>query len=175
MHYAFPFLPLEVQTSIKELIALGSIPESALDLLVARTAKALEDKTTSLQMDVERIELAINARVERIGQKLQADLQTQFGATNAMLIDVRAAQMTTHPQITQALAGVTALQKTNEDIEIWVSRLEQSFIAGRDFAADERLRIEAKFNGAVAGLDGRVTAIEDILELKPKADSGADG
>jgi hypothetical protein len=89
MTHNLQFLPLEIQTSIAELRALGT-PDHALGLLVDRILKASEAKTTSLQMDIVRIEDAITLRLDRLGEKIVADMHTQHGATNSMLLDVRA-------------------------------------------------------------------------------------
>ena len=116
MHYAFPFLPLEVQTSIKEMLALG-MPEFAVDLLIDRTAKALEAKTTSLQVSIERIETSLETRVDKIGEKLVADLRTQHGETNGMLVDVRSAQQ-------EAGRGIADIKKAWEQMDIWRGQVD---------------------------------------------------
>jgi hypothetical protein len=107
MHYAFPFLPLEVQTSIKELIALGNLPESVIDLHIERLSHALEQKTINAQRQVVDIEQSMERRVERIGQamaeKVSADLQTQNGVTNGMISD-------TYTLVQQQGAAVTGLR-----------------------------------------------------------------
>lgn len=157
MSYNAQFLPLEIQTSVKELRALGT-PESALALLIDRILKASEAKTTSLQMSIVQIEESITLRLDRLGDKLQSDIQTQLGNTNAMLVDVRNAQMNAHPQIME-------LRKAVQDLDIWSGRLEQAFIAGRDFAADERARLEV----LIVDTRARVTIIESILEITPPA------
>ncbi len=158
MSHYLPFLPLEIQTSIAELRHFG-VPESALDLLEQRIFKASEAKTTSLQMDIVRIEDSLATRVERIGEKLRADLQAQHGATNEMLIEVRAAQQIAHPQIAE-------LRSVVQDIDSWQGRLNDAFESARDHAANERLRLEAKIDT----LETRVVVIEEILELKPRAE-----
>lgn len=161
------FLPTEIQSSIDALRAAGA-PLDELDRLVDRILHASEAKTTSLQMDIARIETAFERRYGLFEDKLIADDQARTGGLYEMISEVRNAQINAHPQITQALDGVHAIQKTNEDIEIWVGRLERAFIIGRDFAADERARLETKLNE----VDGRVAVIEEILELKPKAGDG---
>lgn len=91
MHYAFPFLPLEVQTSIKEIIALGTIPENAIDLLIERTSKALESKITHAQREVIAIGESADRRVEQTAQIYEDRLRLILGDTNGMLADVRTA------------------------------------------------------------------------------------
>jgi hypothetical protein len=158
MHYALPFLPIEVQTSIREIIALGNVPESAVDLLIARTAKALEDKTTSLQMDLERIETSFEHRYDLIETKLIADNQQRTGGIYEMISAIRNAQLIAHPQISE-------LKTTLDGYRDWGDRLEAAFVAGRDYAADERVRLEAKLNGAIE----RIEVIESILEIAPES------
>jgi len=143
------FLPVEVQTSIAELRTFA-VPDETIARLVDRILKASEAKVTSLQMDITRIEESLERRVDLIGQKLQADLRTQHGETNGMLIEVRGAQLLAHPQITE---------------------LRDAFVHSSEFAAAERARLEAKIDEVIE----RVTVIEEILELKPKANGGGNG
>jgi len=166
MHNA-QFLPVEVQASIADLRALGT-PDAALDLLIERILKASEAKVTSLQLDLERIETSFERRYALVEQKLIADNQTRTSDIYQMVSDVRTAQLEAHPQITQALAGVNAIQKTNDDIEIWVGRLEQAFVAGRDHAADERSRLWQ----AVDLLNERLLVVEQALEITSESTSG---
>jgi len=151
------FLPLEIQTSVAELRRLGT-PEHALTLLIDRILKASEAKTTSLQMDIARIEEAITLRLDRIGDKLIADNQTRTGDIYQMVSEVRGAQMTAHPQIAE-------LRKVVQDLDIWSGRLEAAFVAGRDFAATERARLEV----LIVDTRARVSIIESILEIDPPA------
>lgn len=141
MHYAFPFLPLEVQASIKEMAALG-IPESAIDLLIARTAKAIEDKTTTLQMDVVRIEGSIERRVDLIGEKLASDLRTVLGETNGMLVDIRTAQQTQEAAVTGLRAefhdGMQAIGERVTDNTARIGDLEQK-VAEHDQSRDQSI------------------------------------
>jgi hypothetical protein len=146
MHYAFPFLPLEVQTSIKEIIALGTLPESVIDLLIARTSKAIEDKTTSLQMDVVRIEDGMVSRVERIGQMLDDRLKTQHGASNQMLADIHAAVQ----QQGAAVSGLRAeFQSFGEDVSNRLGGVENRMDASendRQALHEQNDRLEQKFD-----------------------------
>ncbi len=161
------FLPTELQASIAELRDCNDpvARAAALDRLVDRILHASEAKTTSLQMDIARIETAFERRYELFEDKLIADNQTRSGDMYQMISDVRNAQMAAHPQITDALNGVNAIQKTNQDIEIWVARLEAAFIAGRDYAASERARLEAR----IETIDGRLGVVEQTLEIEPQA------
>ena len=69
MSYQLPFLPLEIQTSIAELRALGT-PEYAVELLIDRIAKASEAKTTSLQRAIVEIEDNMEKRLQLIAKYL---------------------------------------------------------------------------------------------------------
>lgn len=159
MNHNIQFLPTEIQASIAELRALGT-PDSAIDLLVIRILKASEAKVTSLQMDLERIETSFEHRYGLLEGKLIADNQTRTGDIYQMVSDVRNAQLAAHPQISEALTGVKAIQKTNEDMEIWVGRLEAAFVAGRDYAAGERGRLEARIDS----IDERLVAVEARID-----------
>lgn len=160
-HPYFQFLPAEIQSSIAALRDLDdpAARATALDQLTERILKASEAKTTSLQMDLDRIETAFERRYDLIETKLIADNQSRTSDIYQMVSDVRNAQLAAHPQITEALAGVNTIQN-------WVGRLEAAFVAGRDYAASERARLEV----AIVAIDARVTVVEAILELKPKAD-----
>ena len=154
------FLPTEVQASILELRDSG-VPAATLDLLVTRILRASEAKVTSLQLDLERIELSFERRYGLLETKLIADNQNRTSDIYQMVSDVRNAQLVAHPQISQ-------LQTTLNSYREWGDRLEAAFIAGRDFAASER----ADLRTAIEEIDGRVAVIEEILELKPKANGG---
>jgi len=160
MSHNAQFLPIEIQTSVAELRALGT-PESALAMLIDRILRASEAKTTSLQMSIVQIEESITLRLDRLADrladKLQSDVRTQLGETNAMLVDVRAAQMNAHPQIAE-------LRKVVQDLDVWSGRLEAAFAAGRDFAANERARLEV----LIVDTRARVSIIESILEIEPE-------
>jgi hypothetical protein len=171
MHYAFSFLPLEVQTSIKELAALGT-PESAIDLLIERTSKALEAKTTSLQLDIVRIEESLNTRVERIGEKLQADLRTQHGETNAMLLDVRNAQIAQEAAAHQLRADFQAFGETVSDRLTGVEdRMHASESDRRDIHTAIR-DLNTRHGKQLAALHERLRAIEHQLESAGQHEAG---
>ena len=172
MHNNVQFLSTELQASIAELRTLDD-PDArarALDLLTDRILKDSEAQTTSLQLTIERIEKAFDHRHGLLERKLIADNQTRTSDIYQMVSQVRNAQIEAHPQITQALAGVNAIQKTNEDIEIWVSRLEAAFVQGRDYAASER----SKLWQAVDLLDERLTTVEQARGIVPAADPPAE-
>lgn len=146
MHYAFPFLPIEVQTSIKELIALGNLPESAIDLLVERTAKALEAKTTSLQMSIVQIEERIDARIDRIGEKLSGDLQTQHGSSNQMLADIHAAVQSQGAATEQLRADFQTFGETVSGRLSGVEERLDTSEADRKQLHEQNDRLEQKFD-----------------------------
>jgi hypothetical protein len=172
MHYAFPFLPLEVQTSINELIALGT-PESAIDLLVARTAKAIEYKTTSLQRDLEQIDIAIQLRLDKIGDKLTSDLQTQHGATNQMLADLLGGQRQLGDTLVSQGAAVHELRaefqsvgERIDDIERWRTEVNEeraSFRESRDQSREQRDRTEQAVKAVATQLYTFIERIEGLI------------
>src|SRR5258707_13530944 len=99
MTIAFDLLPIELQASVVELRA-AQVPESAIETLIARTLQALGVKSNKVQIEVWQMEERLGNQLAQIGDKLQADLQTQHGATNDMLLELRQAQRKAHPQIT---------------------------------------------------------------------------
>lgn len=166
MHYAFDFLPLEVQTSIKELIAFGA-PEGAVDLLVARTSKAIEAKTISAQRQVVEIEHSLEQRVDRIGDKLAGDLRTVLGETNGMLIDIRTSQQGQETAVGELRAefhhGIQQVGERLTDLEAWQPHVEQelaSFRESRDQSKAQRTRTE----NAVTALAQQFKAFTDRIE-----------
>ena len=86
--YNFEFLPVEVQARIKALHDLPGVPEPMLESLIDSILHASEVKTTSLQMDIDRIENSITQRLDRIGSKMESDVQTRLGASNQMIVDI---------------------------------------------------------------------------------------
>lgn len=138
------FLPIEIQTSIAELRALGT-PDHALHLLVDRILRASEAKTTSLQMDIVRIEDAITLRLDRLGEKLAADMRTQHGASNQMLADIRTLAQQQETATAQLRAEFQSVGEQLNDIDIWRAEVDQerkSFRQSRDQSLDQRTRTE---------------------------------
>lgn len=156
MHYAFPFLPIELQTSINEMIALG-VPQSAVDLLVERASKAIEAKTISAQRDVIEIEAASNTRVDQISARLEERLRTIMGDTNGMLADTHTIVQNTEAAVTGLRAefhdGLSAIGERVtdntariEDLERKVGEHDQS----RDQSIEERKLLREDMNESKA-------------------------
>lgn len=149
MHYAFSFLPLEVQASLKELLALG-VPESAVDLLTDRVFKGIEAKTVSLQQDIERIEMAIDRRIddiaERLANRLDDRLRTQNGDTNGMIVDIHT-MVQTQEAATKALQAEfhTFGESVNDQLLGFGQRMDASE-NDRHALHEQNDRLEQKFD-----------------------------
>lgn len=167
MHYAFPFLPLEVQTSIKEMLALG-VPESAVDLLIERTSKAIEAKTTSAQRQVIEIGESADRRLEQLSQVYEDRLRLALGDTNGMLADIRTAVQGQEA----AVNGLRAeFQTFGEDLSGRMGDLEQRMGASeadRRQLHDQNDRLEQKFDrleGDVRHALARALGADRVAEL----------
>lgn len=143
MTIPFDLLPVELQQSVRELREAG-VPESTIAALIDRTLTALATKANRVQVEVWEMESRLGDQLSKIGNKLQSDIQTQLGATNEMLIEVRSAQLTAHPQIEEARQGIAELKKNWSELERWRSRVEAalaSFSESRDESKEERAQI----------------------------------
>lgn len=171
-HY-LNFLPLEIQTSIAELRSLGT-PDRMLDLLIERIFKAGETKTTSLQMDIVRIEDSINARLERIGVKLGADLQSQLGATNDMLVDIRTSvqnhEAATHQLRAEFQTFGESVSGRVDDLEGWRATVDgtlNSFRKNHDESTAQRARTEHAVNELTTQFERFVAEIQALIAQGP--------
>jgi len=158
------FLPVEVQTSIAELRALN-VPESALALLVERITRASEAKTNSLQMDVIRIEESIGKRVDRIGEKLRADLRTQHGETNGMLIDIRSSTQQQEAAVEALRADFQSFGEAVSERLTGVERRMDASEADRKDIHDVIEALNTRHGGQITQIAQRLLAIERLLEI----------
>jgi hypothetical protein len=152
MSHNTQFLPLDIRTSIAELRALH-VPEAAIDLLSFRILKALEAKTTSLQMDIARIEESINTRLGRNEASLIADLRDRHHETTTMIRSLQTEFDRRGPLIDQILAQIAAI---NDEI----ATIEHEVIQD-ELQRDERIRLTVGLRGVLARWD-EVTALLDI-------------
>lgn len=161
MSLPFDLLPIEVQASVLELRAAG-VSESTITMLMARTVAALGIKSNIVQVEVWQIGEQLREQLTQIGVSLHGNVQTQLGAINEMLSEVRNAQLHAHPQITEALAGIAALKKDWSELEEWRGRVEATiggFMESRDLSLAER----KEFSQALTKLDERLTLVEHVI------------
>jgi len=163
MAIAFDLLPVELQASIVEL-RHAQVPEAAIDTLIARTLQALGQKSNKVQAEVWQMEERLGKQLTQIGDKLQSDLQTQHGATNGMLIELRNAQLEAHPQIREARQDVADLKKAWAELESWRSRIEAALLSFEE-SRDESKKERATIQTAIRKLNDRLKEIERLLEI----------
>lgn len=143
MTLPFDLLPTELQASIVELRQSG-VPESIIATTVERMVAALGAPANRAQVEVWQIGQDIRAQLGQIGSKLQSDIQTQLGATNEMLIELRNTQLTQQPAIEEARQGIAELKKNWSEMDTWRGRVEAalaSFSESRDESKLERKEI----------------------------------
>jgi hypothetical protein len=172
MHYAFPFLPLEVQTSIKELIALGA-PAGAIDLLIDRTSKAIEARTTSAQRDVIEIGEQADRRVDALANQFEDRVRLALGDTNGMIADVHSAVQTQEA----AVRGLREeFQRFGEDMSERIGGLEKRMAASerdRKEIRNEIRVLNGRHGTQIEAIDERLRAIEELLALSGNHEVGS--
>lgn len=181
MPHQFDLLPIELQSSIVELRA-ASVDEAVIEQLIERTLSALVVKSNRVQVEVWQIEERLGTQLEQIGLKVQADLQTQHGATNGMLIELRAAQLEAHPQIREARQDVAELKKSWLELAAWRSRVEAtltSYAESRDQSKIERAELKALSTAdrdesrvEIRKIATRLTEIERLLQIAGEHEAG---
>lgn len=189
MAFSFDLLPTELQASVAELRAAG-VAASVIDTLVERTLAALVTKSNKVQVQVFQIEERLGLKLEQIGLSLQADLQSQHGETNTMLLDLNTAWLNTKPMIEEAGRGIAEIKKLWEELSSWRGRVETA-LAGlsefrresttdrqgiRDAVADQNTRHGqqiAELIGQFRAFDTRLEAIEQLLEIAGNHEAGS--
>jgi chromosome segregation ATPase len=171
MALPFDLLPAELQASILDLRASG-VPEAVIDAFVERMLHALGVKANRVQVDVWQMEDRLAHQLGQIGDKLQADIQTQLGETNGMLMDVRSAQIEQGAAVGALRAEFHAVGEHLSDLDAWRERVEGvliSFSESRDQSLEERRRLrqdmdEANIHRAAlqAKMDELTAAVERI-------------
>lgn len=148
MLHNFNLLPVELQADIIELRSAG-VNDDFIDRHVGRMLGALETKSNKLQVDVWQIEESLSRKIDLGYGKLQADLQTQHGATNAMLVDLRSAQQHAHPQIAEARQDVADIKKLwagmlrwQEQVDHWRELLDGRFEELSDSFSSHETRLD---------------------------------
>jgi tetrahydromethanopterin S-methyltransferase subunit G len=139
------FLPIDIQESIKELRA-GGVNERTLAGLTDRILRASEAKTTSLQMDIDRIETSINRRLDRIGDKVEADLQTRLGSSNQMIVDIYTAVQSQGAAVTGLRAEFQTFGETVSGRLSGVEGRMDASEADRRQMHEQNARLEQKFD-----------------------------
>jgi ABC-type transporter Mla subunit MlaD len=189
MPHQFDLLPIEVQASVVELRAAG-VSEHTIDALITRTLQALGVKTNAVQVDVWQIGVDLREQLEGIGNKLQADLRTQHGATNSMLADLNTAWTTARPLIEEASRGIADIKKLWGELEQWRSRIEATLVSLSEFRTEstkDRQQIrdavsaqDKRHEGQIAELImqfrafvSRLEAIEQLLEIAGQHEAGS--
>lgn len=184
MIHNLTLLPIELQASIADLQQSG-IPEAALVVMVERMLNALEAKTTKVQLDVWQIETNLGARIDKIGGKLEADLRTQHGATNGMLVDLRTL---VQDQGAAVMALRAEFQSAGEVLSERIGGLEERMAASeadrKDIRAEgqrERSALQVQFNRLEASVNaaldramdpGRVAELVAMIERHEQLLSG---
>lgn len=138
--YNFEYLPVEVQAQIKALQTAGA-SERMLESLIDSILRASEAKTTSLQLELEKIHNSINRQVNAIGDKLTADNTAHHGASNQMLIDIRSIVQNQGAAVDALRAEFQQTGERLSGIEFRTVALEATAIAhdrSRDQSIDER-------------------------------------
>lgn len=183
MLHNFSLLPIELQASVTDLRAAG-IAESTIDTLVGRMLAAIEFQTNRAQIEVFGIEEKIIGRLETIGGKLAADLRTQHGETNGMLIELRGALMAQGAAAAELRAEFQAFDAS---LSGWRAGLEQwrglvdatlaSFADSRDESKAERRQIQDRITALDTrhgvqwtSIDSRLAEIERLLEIAGQHD-----
>jgi hypothetical protein len=128
MPISFDLLPVELQASVVELRASG-VPDATIETLIDRTLAALAVKANRDQAQVWQIGIDLRAQLAQIGTTLQADLQTQFGATNTMVVDLRAA-------VQEAGQGIADIKKQWSELDQWRGRVEAALVAVGEFRGE---------------------------------------
>lgn len=178
----FDSLPTELQASVLELRASG-VGADFINEFTDRMLHALGVKSNKVQVEVWEMEERLGQQLTRIGDKLQIDLQTQHGATNSMLVELRQAQQMAHPKIGEALAGIADIKKNWSELVQWRSRIEAALAGLSEFRAQstgDRLAIRDALNdlntrhgGQIQGIIDRLTAIEQLLEIAGNHEAGS--
>jgi predicted nucleic acid-binding Zn-ribbon protein len=188
MPHQFDLLPIELQASVVELRAAG-VADDAIDNLITRTLKALASKRNKLQVEVLDMEEHLSKQLQQIGDKLQADLQTQHGATNTMLADLNTAWLNAKPMIEEAGRGIADLKKQWRELEHWRSRIEAAILSLTEFreeSTNDRQQIRdavtqqderherqiAEVLQELRAFGQRLFAIEQLLEVAGEHEAG---
>lgn len=188
MAIAFDLLPIDLQALIVDLRAAAT-PEPLIDALIERTLHALGAKSNKIQVEVWQMETRLGAQLTQIGDKLQLDLQTQHGATNAMLADLNTAWLIAGPLIEEAGRGIAELKKQWSELSDWRSRVEAALLAIAEFRSEstsdrQQIRgsivdLDTRHDGQIrvliaqlASFDKRLLAIEQLLEIAGQHEAG---
>jgi predicted nucleic acid-binding Zn-ribbon protein len=182
MPHQFDLLPIELQASVVELRA-AHVDEATIDTLITRTMTALAVKSNKVQVEVWQMEERLGVQLQQIGNKLQADLRTQHGATNGMLADL-------HTGVQEAGRGIADLKKQWSELEQWRSRIEAAIVSLTEFR-DESTKDRQQIRDAVSAQDTRhgrqvaelikelrafslrLSAIEQLLEIAGQHEAGS--
>ena len=156
-------LPITLQAQIATLRHAG-VSDPMLAALIDAMLAASEAKTTSLQMDIARIEESISRRLDRLGDKLQADVRTQHGVTNEMLLELRMTQM-------EAQAGIVAIKKSWDNLDSWRGQVDQ-WRSSLDNRMEEMSGAVADHDTRLGLLEHRVTTVEMTVSAL-QTESGA--
>lgn len=174
MALSFDLLPIELQASVVEL-RLANVPEDAIDTLIARTLSALGVKSNKVQVEVWQMEERLGQQLTRIGDKLQVDLQTQHGATNIMLIELRG-------DVQEAGRGIADIKKQWRELNQWRSRIEASLLTFAEFREEstkdrsqikEAIReMDDRHGGQIVEIARRLAQIERLLKAAGQHEAG---
>lgn len=174
MAISFDLLPVEIQASVVELRA-AQVDQAIIDALVTRTVHALGVTANRVQVEVLDMEARLGDQLRAIGVKLHADTQTQHGATNEMLADLRSL-------IEEAGQVIAGLKKESAEMDEWRGRVEAhigGIMEARDQSLQERADLRAadarldtrlvEIEQVAARIDERLAVVEQVLEIEPKA------
>lgn len=170
MAQPFDLLPVELQASVIDLRSV-QVPESTIDAFVERMLTALASKSNRVQVEVWEMEERLGKQLSQIGDKLQMDIQTQLGATNGMLIDLRSVQLQTQPAIEEARQGVAELKKNWDELDTWRSRVEAtlaSFAESRQVSIGKHTQTQSR----LTSIEARLAEIERLMEIANHHESG---
>jgi hypothetical protein len=177
MPISFDLLPVELQASVVELRASG-VPDATIETLIDRTLAALAVKANRDQAQVWQIGIDLRAQLAQIGTTLQADLQTQFGATNTMVVDLRAAVQEAGQGIADIKKQWSALvavgefrgESTKDRADLRAIVLQQDTRHGRQIAMlTDAFR---QFGEQLLELGARLATIEQLLEIAGQHEAG---
>lgn len=167
MTISFDLLPIELQQSVVELRADGA-SEAVIQTLVTRTLSALALERNHAQVDVWNIGLGLRDQLAQISTKNTADIQTQFGVTNGMLVDLRT-------DVQEAGRGIAAIKKQWRELDQWRSRVEAALASVSEFrteSTEDRANLRTTMQAMdkrhglqIDEIAQRLAAIEQLLEI----------
>lgn len=176
----FDLLPTELQASVVELRQAG-VSAPTIDAMIDRMLAAITAKANRVQVEVWEIESHLGDQLTKIGLKLDNDLQSRFGTTNGMVVDLREDIRKLSPQIEEARLGIAEVKKNWGELDQWRGRIEAalaSFAESRDESKLERTQIRdeiqemnARHGEQLGGLLARMNKSEsDRRELHQQFD-----